>query len=225
MRFVLNLLSLLAVVLSASAQPPAGVDPLEPARREYFDGKFDAAQAALEKVTDDPSVKPKLLDLRGKILLEQQKYDEALAAFTAAHEADPTIFPPHVHMGDTFLRQGKWAEAREVYTEIMSKSNVLMVHELLRYGVLLTYLGEKNDTGAKEALGWITFPSETPSYYYAQAAWAFTHGDKRSGEKWLRTAGEMYQDPKKTGWFARPLYDLGFIKTKPQLVLEPLTGP
>jgi hypothetical protein len=35
----------------------------------------------------------------------------------------------------------------------------------------------------------------------------------------------MYRDEKKTAWFARPLHDLGWIKNKPQLVLEPLTGP
>jgi tetratricopeptide (TPR) repeat protein len=225
MRLLLNLFILVAAALSASAQAPAGVDPLEPARRDYFDGKFDTALAALDKVADDPTIKSKLLDLRGAILLEQKKYDEALAAFTAAHEADPNVFPPHIHMGDTYLRQGKWAQARELYQEVMSRSNVLMVHELLRYGVLLTYLGEKDDVGAKEALSSITFPSESPSYYYSQAAWAFAHGDKRSAEKWLRTAGEMYQDPKKTSWFARPLHDLGWIKNKPQPVIEPLTGP
>jgi predicted negative regulator of RcsB-dependent stress response len=89
MRLLLNLLILVAIAASASAQSAAGVDPLEPARREFFDGKFDAAHAALDKVQDDPTIKSKLLDLRGSIFLEQKKYDEALAAFTAAHEVDP----------------------------------------------------------------------------------------------------------------------------------------
>ena len=219
MRVLLQLLALSATIVSAAAQNPAGVDPLEAARREFQQGNFDAAHAALDRVAEDPTLTAKLLDLRGTIFLEQKKFDEALAAFNAAHQAEPNIFPPHIHIGDAYLRAGKWAEARKVYEEVMRLSNVLMVHEKLRYGVLITYLATKDDAGAKEALDQVTFPTETASYYYAQAAWAFAHGNKRSGEKWLRTAAAIF-DEKQTSWFARPLHDLGWIKTKPPLVAE-----
>ena len=225
MRLLLSLLLVGASLVPVGAQNTAGVDPLEPARREFLQGKFDAALAALDRVTaDDGAVKGKLLDLRGLVYLEQQKYDEALAAFRAARDADPAVFPQQAHFGDTLLRQGKWEEAREAYEEVMRSSNVLMVHEALRYGVLLTYLGEKDDAGAKEALDRITFPSESPAYYYAQSAWAYAHGEKSAGDKWLRSAEEMFKDRKQTSWFARPLYDLGWIKTKPPLVVQPLAG-
>ena len=219
MRLFLLLLVLSATILSAAAQNAAGVDPLDPARREYQQGNLDAAHAALDRVADDPALTAKLQDLRGTIFLEQKKSDEALAAFKAAHEAEPNLFLPHIHLGDTYLRQGKWAEAREVYQEVMKLSNVLMVHERLRYGVLLTYLGAKDDVGAKEALDRVTFPTETPAYYYTQAAWAFAHGAKRPAEKWLRTAAEIFAD-KDTAWFARPLYEFGWIKKKPPLIPE-----
>ena len=219
MRLLLQLLILSATIISAAAQNPAGVDPLEPARREYQQGNLDAAHAALDKVAEDPTWTSKLQDLRGMIFLEQKKFDEALTAFKAAHETDRNLYLPHIHMGDTYLRQGKWAEAREVYQEVMKLSNVLMVHERLRYAVLLTYLGAKDDAGAKEALERIVFPTETPAYYYAQAAWAFAHGSKRLGEKWLRTADEIFAD-KDTAWFARPLHELGWLKKKPPLIPE-----
>jgi tetratricopeptide (TPR) repeat protein len=219
MRLFLHLLIVSVTILSAAAQNPAGVDPLEPARREFQQGNLDAAHAALAKVSEDATLAAKLQDLRGMIFLEQKKFDEALAAFKAAHEVDRNLFLPHIHIGDTYLRQGKWAEAREAYQEVMKLSNVLMVHERLRYGVLLTYLGAKDDAGAKEALERVVFPTETPAYYYAQAAWAFAHGSKRPAEKWVRTAGEIFAD-KDIAWFARPLHELGWLKKKPPLIPE-----
>ena len=219
MRAFLPLLFLLATIFSAAAQNTAGVDPLDAARREFQQGNFDAAHAALDRVAEDPTLTGKLLDLRGMIFLEQKKFDEAMAAFKKAHEAEPNTFLPHIHMGDTYLRQGKWAEAREVYQEVMKLSNVLMVHERLRYAVLITYLAAKDDIGAKEALDRVTFPTETPSYYYAQAAWAFAHGSNRPAEKWLRTASEIFAT-KDTAWYARPLHDLGWLKKKPPLIAE-----
>jgi len=221
MRALLPLLLLFSTIFWAAAQNPAGVDPLEAGRREFQQGNLDAAHAALDRVTEDSTIASKLHDLRGMIFLEQKKYEEAMASFKKAHELEPNVFLPHIHMGDTYLRQGKWAEAREVYQEVMRRSNVLMVHERLRYGVLLTYLGAKDDVGAKDALGRVTFPTETPSYYYAQAAWAFAHGSNRPAEKWLRTAGEIFT-AKDTVWYARPLHEFGWLKKKPPLIAEVL---
>ena len=219
MRVFLQLVVLAATIVSAAAQNPAGVDPLEPARREYQQGNLDAAHAALDRVAEDPTLSAKVQDLRGTIFLEQKKFDEAITAFKAAHEAESNLFLPHIHIGDTYLRQGKWAEAREIYHEVMKLSNVMMVHERLRYGVFLSYLGAKDDLGAKEALERVVFPTETPAYYYAQAAWAFAHGARRPAEKWLRTAAEIYAE-KDTTWFARPLHELGWLKKKPPLIAE-----
>ena len=221
MRALLPLFLSFATIASAAGQqqPPAGVDPLEPARREFQQGNFDAALAALDRVPDEPGMKVKVLDFRGTIFLEQKKVDEALAAFKAAHEAEPSFYLPHIHIGDAYLRQGNWAEARKVYEQVAGLSNVLMVLERLRYAILLTYLGEKNDTGAKDALDRIAFPTETPAYYYAQAAWAFSHGSKKPAEKWMKAAAEIFNE-KDTAWFARPLHELGWLKRKPPLVPE-----
>jgi hypothetical protein len=79
---------------------------------------------------------------------------------------------------------------------------------------LLTYLGEKDEAAAKETFEQITFPTESPAYYYAQAAWAFAHGKERDAEKWLKSAAKVY-DVATTSWFAQPLYDFGWIKSKP----------
>ena len=211
---------LVAVAVStAVAQPRAGTDPVDAARREFQQGNFDTALAILEKFEKSASARAQSLDLRGSILMEQRKLGEALTMFKAAHAADPALFAPRLHIGDAFLRQQEWAEARAAYEKVMQETNILISHEKLRFGVLMTYLGAGDKAGGQAAFDRITFPTETPAYYYAQAAWAFGNGDKREAEKWMRSAADIF-DAKMTAWFARPFFELGWIKTKPPPVTE-----
>ncbi len=101
----------------------------------------------------------------------------------------------------------------------MKETLVLISNEQLRYGVLIASLGAKDDEGSRTAFEKLPFPTETPAYYYAQAAWAFAHGAKGDGDKWIRRADEIFP-AKSTAWFARPLFDFGWIKTKPPLVAD-----
>ena len=153
-------------------------------------------------------------DLRGGIDMEQGNFSDAAKAFDAAHAANSSLFAPRLHAGDLLLRQKKYPEARSVYETLLKETNILISKERLRYGILLTYLGEKDEAAAKETFEQITFPTESPAYYYAQAAWAFAHGKQRDAEKWLKSAAKVY-DATTTSWFARPLYEFGWIKSKP----------
>ena len=205
--------------VTAHAQQRAGADPIEAAKREYQQGDLDAALAILDNVDKSGSATAQSLDLRGSILLEQRKLDGALAAFRAAHEADPALFAPRLHIGDALLRQQKWEEARAAYDVVMRETNILISHEKLRFAVLMTYLGAGDKAGGQVAFERVTFPTETPAYYYAQAALAFAEGHKREGDKWMRTAADIF-DAKTTAWFARPFFELGWIKNKPPLTTE-----
>ncbi len=214
------LLCFLTIAALAAAEPGAvGIDIVEPARRALLAGQPDKALSELETAAQRGASESNVLFLRGICYVEKQQYEEALAAFRAAEEKDSAIYGPRLRIGDTLLRMGKWAEARETYEEMMKKTNILILNERLRYAVLLTYLGAKDDAGGKEALDAITFPTESPSYYYGQAAWAFAHGDKKAGEKWIKTADEIFEKGK-TAWYARPLFDSGWIATKPPPTLD-----
>ena len=203
----------------AFAQPRAGADLLATAKTEFHQGDLDAAARALDQLEGAAQPSAQSLDLRGSIFMEQKKLDEALAAFRAAHAADPALFAPRLHIGDALLRQQKWEEARAAYDAVMRETNILISHEKLRFAVLMTHLGAGDKAGGQPALARVTFPTETPAYYYAQAAWAFANGEKRDGEKWMDRAADIF-DAKTTAWFARPFYELGWIKTKPPLVTE-----
>ena len=186
---------------------------LEPATREFNAGKFESALSRLAK-GDKPG--PEALDLRGCVLMEQGKFEEATQAFDEAHQANPALFAPRLHRGDLFLRQFKFADARREYQTLLDETNILISHERLRYALLITFLAEQNDNDARRMLDSITFPTESAAYYFAQAAWSYAHKDQKSGDEWTAKARQVY-DSAATSWFARPLFDLGWIKKKPPL--------
>ena len=146
--------------------------------------------------------------------MEQGNFPAAAEAFEAGHATDLLIFAPRLHAGDLLLRRKQYPQARGVYETLLKETNVVISSERLRYAILLSYIGEKEENAAKNAFGQITFPTESPAYYYAQAAWAFAHGKPRDAQKWLKSAEKVYE-PATTLWFARPLYDFGWIKSKP----------
>jgi tetratricopeptide (TPR) repeat protein len=215
MRMALGFIFFLSVSLGAAGSPPAYfADLLESARTDYVTNHLDSALTKLDQHDKAKGPDAESLDLRGEIALEQGKLAEAARAFNEAHELQPELFSPRLHLGDLFMREKKYAEARAVYQKLATETNVLVASERVRYGLLLTDLAAHDEAAAKRALDNIKFPTETPAYYFAQAAWEFAHGKERSARKWIATAQEIFE-PNLISWFARPFYDLGRLKEKP----------
>jgi tetratricopeptide (TPR) repeat protein len=215
MRWLVVVLLLLSPAAVQAADEKVGrTDPMQVAIHEFEQEHFEATLAAIaDKEKGEPTAKT--LDLKGRVYLEMGKYDEAIAAFEESFRLEQTS-TAKMHIADTLMRQKSFPEARNVYREALKLTNILVANEKLRYGVLVSSLAAEDEEEARTAFENVPFPTESAAYYYAQAAWAFAHGDKAGGEKWLRR-GEGIFSAKTTGWFARPLYDLGWIKTKPAL--------
>ena len=217
--------SLLAAVLVFSAsiawaaeENATGINAMEAAGREFQQRNFDAALATLNDAEKRGDPTAKSFILKGRIYAEQQKYDEATFAFDSAYKLEPGSLA-RLCEADMFVGQKKWDEARALYESAMKETNILISNERLRYGVLIASLGAKDEDGSRTAFEKLPFPTESAAYYYAQAAWAFAHGAKSDGDKWIRRAEEIFP-AKSTACFARPLFDLGWIKTKPPLVAD-----
>ncbi len=218
MRVLVALAIFASNVFFAGASETAyiGENLIETARRELQKENYAAANAALDQFEKSKGPSAASYDVRGCIEMEQGNVIAAAKAFTAAYRADPSVFSARMHVGDLLLRQKQYAQAREIFETLLKETNILFLNERLRYAVLLTYLGEHDENGAEAAFKKITFPSESPAYYYAQAAWAFAHGKDRDAEDFLKNARTIYK-PEMTWWFARPLYESGWIKNKPPL--------
>ena len=178
MRTILALI-LLAAGPMAFAQKDfsAFTNDLGAAKQAYLAGKFDQALAALDRA-DKSRATVESLDLRGCIYMEQGKLEDAAKTFESAHVANYNAFAPRIHYADVLLRQKKFEDARKEYEKLLDLVKSPMWPDYLRFGVLVSYLGEHNQARARQALASILFPTETPAYYYAQAAWSFDHGNK-----------------------------------------------
>jgi tetratricopeptide (TPR) repeat protein len=221
MRIFFALIFLATASLSfAQKEFSALTSELGAARQSYVRGKFDEALATLDRSDKSSGATMESLDLRGCIYLEQGKFDDATKAFESAHAANYNAFAPRIHLADVLLRQKKFAEARNEYEKLLDLIKSPMWPEYLRFGVLLTYLGEHDETAARRAFATIIFPTETPAYYYAQAVWSFAHGKKSDALKWIGTAKKIF-DPSKTSWFNRGLYQFDWLKKKPELAIDP----
>jgi tetratricopeptide (TPR) repeat protein len=214
--FILSLLA--ASSLFAQKDDSALLSPVEVAGEQYQAGKLDDALATLDRLEKSLSPTMESQDLRGRVYLEQGKFDEAMRAFEAAHARKYEAFAPKIHVADALRRQKKFKEARAEYDKLV-EIKAPMWPEYARFGVLVCYLAEHDEDRARRLVETIVFPSGSPVYYYAQAAWAFAHGKDSEGRKWIASAKKIF-DVSKTSWFERGLYELGWIKKKPPLTVD-----
>jgi len=187
---------------------------VEAAKRHFAAGNFDDALAQLNKIGPAEKQNSDALDLRGMIYRQQDKLEEAKKAFQAATESDPSRIAPRLHLGDLLVREKKFADARDIYEKLLRETTFQIPSEKLRYGIFLSYLLAEDEANARRALERIKFPTESPAYYYAQAAWEFAHKKEGEARRWIQAARRIF-DPEASAWFAQPLYDAGWIKEKP----------
>ncbi len=206
--------ALASLALAAEPEPAAFANLLEAAQADYQAGRLDAALTKLNQHDQARGRSGESLDLRGSIALEQGKLEDSAKSFDEAHKVQPELFAPRLHHADLLLREKKFSDAAAAYEQLARETNILTSNERVRYGLLVALLAQHNREGAARALENIKFPTETPAYYFAQAAAEFAQGYERPAQKWIATARQIFR-PELFAWFARPLYDLGWIKDKP----------
>ena len=194
---------------------------LATAKEQYLHGKFEAALAMLDRSDKSSGATLESLDLRGCIYLEQGKFDDAAKSFESAHFIKFDAFSPQIHFADALLRQKKFEDALHDYQKL-TEVKLPMWPEYARFGVFLTYLVDHHEEDARRVLATIIFPTESPSYYYAQAAWSFAHGKQSEARNWISNAKKIF-DSTKTAWFDRALHHFGWIKKKPAPALDPFS--
>lgn len=221
---LIALATLTGVIRNGAAEEskPPTTGRLAAAQSDYQRGDFQHALSGLETLEKEKGAGAESLNLRGAILLEQDKLAPAREAFTAALQREPSAFGPRLHLAEILFREKKYAEARGAYEELYREAKLPVLLELLRYDILLTYLAEKNDWDARHTLERISFPGETPAYYYAHAAVEFAAGHRDDAKKWLAGGEQIFDsEPSRRAPFLRPLYDLGWIKDKPKIPPPP----
>lgn len=209
------LLLLAALPLPAHAQEPGEPQTLS---REYIkligesallmrDERFEEALKRLDKADAIQVDTPVALNLRGAIATETGKYATARDFFNKALGKQEDYFAPRFNLGEILFLEKRYPEAREHFRTMQQD---LPDNELIQYKIFLTYLLEGSLDNAREELGNIKFPSDTPAYYFANAAWEFQRGDEKEARSWLQSSMRIFgREP--NAFFMKSLADVGFI--------------
>lgn len=231
-RLLLTVVALIAGALSARAAQPLGSYPpeyragLAEMAKAFTARDFPATLAAIEQLEKMLPPNAHTVNTRAAVAIEQHQYEEGRRLCQEALKLDPKYYPAKFNLGEIPLMEGKYPEARAIFQTLL---NANPRDELVQFRIFLSYLLEKNDAAAREILGKLKFPSDTPAFYYANAAWEFTRGNKDEGKAWVDRGNWVFGKDKSQN-FAESLIQQGWIERdkpapKPVATAPELTEP
>ena len=152
------------------------------------------------------------LNVRGAIAIELRDFDRGFKYCSDALKLDPGFFPAKFNLCEIPFLEGKYAEARGLWQKLFAAVRPgESSSELVTYRIFLTFLLENDFEHAKEWLEKIPFPSQTPAYQYAHAAWARQKGDTAKWDEWIRSAAYVWPEQKRSE-FMDVLIQMGWMK-------------
>ena len=188
-------------------------DPLQNARfRESLiranqaieDGKFDEALRFVEQAESTIPGTPTVLNLRGAVETKTKDYAKADASFEAALQIAPEFFPADFNRGEVLFLQKNYAGAREWFSRMQQ---ALPGNELIQFKIFLCLLKEGRTQDAERVMRAMRYPSDSPAWYYAHAAWEFENKRPSDGRKYVESAKFIFGEDK-TKMYAETFRDI-----------------
>src|SRR6059058_3998366 len=161
----------------------------------------------------DPN-QPSTLNLRGEILMQQQQFDQAEAAFKKAAKLDPKFREAQYNLAQIPFKKMDYAKARERFETLYKRTpggDKNQAAELIKFKIYMTLLLEGKESRAQSMMEQFQFTGDTPALYYAQAAWEFKHNNQEKAADWVASAKKIYSQPL-NNIFADALYDVGWMQ-------------
>jgi predicted Zn-dependent protease len=186
----------------------------EKAERAFQQRDFDGAMKLLDLATAGSPNDPASDNLRGEILMEQKKFDEAEVVLRKAFTTDPKFREAQYNLAQIPFKKGEYAKARDRLEALFGETpggEKNQAAQLIKYKIFLTLLLEGKDSEAQQLMEQFKFTGDTPALYYAQAAWEYKHGHADEGRDWVTSARKIYS-PALNIVFADSFYDLGWLQ-------------
>ena len=183
------------------------------AERAYRRRDLEAAWQLLDQVDATAPNQAVAYNLRGEILLDQGKTEEAETALRNALAADPELLAARYNLARVPFAKKDYVTARRELEAILgaiSGGKEKQRERLIRYQIFLTLLLEGHEGAAQKAMDEFKMMDDSPALYYAQAAWAFQHGNPKQGNNWVANASNLYSAELNRA-FAAPFSDLGWV--------------
>ncbi len=188
--------------------------------------KFEQAQQALRqrdlatalKLVDeadqaDPN-QAATINLRGEILMQQEQFDQAEAAFKKAAKLDAKLREAQYNLAQIPFKKKEYAKARDRFETLYKRTpggDKNQAAELIKFKIYMTLLLEGKESRAHAMMDEFQFTGDTPALYYAQAAWEFQHNNPEKAADWTASANKIYSSALNSV-FADAFYDVGWIQ-------------
>jgi tetratricopeptide (TPR) repeat protein len=188
--------------------------------------KFEQAQQALRqrdlatalKLVDeadqaDPN-QAATINLRGEILMQQDQFDQAEAAFKKAAKLDPKLREAQYNLAQIPFKKKEYAKARDRFETLYKRTpggDKNQAAQLIKFKIYMTLLLEGKESRAHAMMDEFQFTGDTPALYYAQAAWEFQHNNPEKAADWTASANKIYSSALNSV-FADAFYDVGWMQ-------------
>src|SRR5882762_6498148 len=206
--------------------------------KAFARSKFEQSQQALRqrdlaaalKLVDDADKadpnQPATLNLRGEILMQEQKFEDAEAAFKKSAKLDPKLREAQYNLAQVPFKKKDYAKARERFEALYKRTpggDKNQAAELIKFKIYMTLLLEGKESRAHSMMEEFQFTGDTPALYYAQAAWEYQHKNSEKAADWTGSANKIYS-PALNSVFADAFYDVGWMQrpegTTPALAFD-----
>ena len=197
--------------------------------------KFEQAQQALRQrdfgtalklIDEADQAEPNqaaTINLRGEILMQQEQFEQAEAAFKKAAKLDPKLREAQYNLAQIPFKRKDYAKARERFETLYERTpggDKNQAAALIKFKIYLTLLLEGKESRAHAMMDEFQFTGDTPALYYAQAAWEFKHNNPEKAADWTASANKIYSSPLNSV-FADAFYDVGWIQRPTASTMPP----
>jgi len=196
--------SAMPLLAQSNAAERAARDLTQGALADFDARRYDAALEKLLEVEKKFPGNPANLNLLGAAYTKKKDYAKAQTYFEETLAKEPKFFPALFNIGELLFLQRRYAESAAYFENML---NADPRNELLQFKVFLSQLQVGETEKAKKSLDRIKYPSDTPAWYYAQAAWESKRGDNKKAREYL--TGARYIFGPKTALFDETFEDLG----------------
>jgi len=186
----------------------------EQSQQALRQGDFATALKLIDEADKVDPNKPAILNLRGEILMQQQQFDQAEAAFKKAARLDPKLREAQYNLAQIPFKKKDYAKAQERFEALYNRmpgGDKNQAAELIKFKIYMTLLLEGKESRAHTMMEEFQFTGDTPALYYAQAAWEYKHNNPEKAADWTSSANKIYS-PALNTVFADAFYDVGWMQ-------------
>lgn len=190
---------------SASPTPVNTALLFEGALEDFQRNDLEKAEKKLDAIEKAGDVSPIVFNMLGAVWTKKKDYAKANEYFNRALEMDPTFFPALFNRGEVLFLEKKYPEALDYFSQLQLSARD---YDLLLFKIYLCHLLLNDPESAQAMLDRIKNHSNSPAWYYAQAAWEITNNQQGKAKKYLKNAKVLF--PEKIQIFEDTFTDLGW---------------